>query len=530
MRYWGVGVRLEDITVTLRPRNPWEAMDLGIGLVRQNWRRIYGPWFAVVLPFFALLNFLLQDMMWLAFVLFWWFKPLYDRMMLYVLSQALFGTAPRTGDTVRALPSLFKTGLFAHLTLLRLDLARAFNLPVWQLEGLRGRARRERQRVLQVRSRSHAVWLLITAHLIEIWVVYLSLFMLIQMFVPPGVEFNIFTPVFDEQPTYWTALLSNGLYFLAVTLIEPLYAAGGFTLYLNRRTQLEGWDIELAFRRMAARLEALTRSAAAGLAGFALAGMLAAGLLASTPVLAQEEADSQDQAEATEEFLADERLPAASARAVIEDVLNHEEFQTRRKVKEWRLKEKEKEKKDEEELDIDAPDLGFLEQLVTTIARVGEAVLWIAAAILVALLILYRDRWLHLILRNRAVMDEYEPPEALFGMDIRPESLPHDIPGEARALWGQRQHRMALSLLYRGALAVLVNRDKVELSHSNTEGDVLTLSRLKLRTESSEYLAGLTTAWQTVAYAHRPPLDAQALQLCDQWNRHFGGPATGEAT
>ena len=108
-------------------------------------------------------------------------------------------------------------------------------------------------------------------------------------------------------------------------------------------------------------------------------------------------------------------------------------------------------------------------------------------------------------------------------------TLPDDIPGDAKALWGQGQHRMALSLLYRGALAVLVNRNKVELTESNTEGDVLTLSRPKLRTDSSEYLAGLTNAWQTVAYAHRPPANAQALQLCDQWNRHFGGPATGEA-
>ena len=29
--------------------------------------------------------------------------------------------------------------------------------------------------------------------------------------------------------------------------------AGGFGLYLNRRTELEAWDIEITFRRMARR-------------------------------------------------------------------------------------------------------------------------------------------------------------------------------------------------------------------------------------------------------------------------------------
>ena len=48
-----------------------------------------------------------------------------------------------------------------------------------------------------------------------------------------------------------------------MSAIEPLYVACGFALYLNRRTQLEAWDIDLAFRRL--------RSAAAG-AGQGAAG------------------------------------------------------------------------------------------------------------------------------------------------------------------------------------------------------------------------------------------------------------------
>ena len=42
-------------------------------------------------------------------------------------------------------------------------------------------------------------------------------------------------------------------YAAAVLVLEPFYVAAGFGLYLNRRTLLEGWDIEVALRRIAER-------------------------------------------------------------------------------------------------------------------------------------------------------------------------------------------------------------------------------------------------------------------------------------
>jgi hypothetical protein len=34
-----------------------------------------------------------------------------------------------------------------------------------------------------------------------------------------------------------------------VVVLEPFYVAAGFAMYLNRRVQLEAWDIEQEFRR-----------------------------------------------------------------------------------------------------------------------------------------------------------------------------------------------------------------------------------------------------------------------------------------
>jgi hypothetical protein len=69
-------------------------------------------------------------------------------------------------------------------------------------------------------------------------------------------------------------LLLLGAWWLSVSLVEPIYVAAGFGLYLHRRTQLEAWDVELVFRRLAARARELAAAAAALLAVALLCGSL----------------------------------------------------------------------------------------------------------------------------------------------------------------------------------------------------------------------------------------------------------------
>ena len=38
-------------------------------------------------------------------------------------------------------------------------------------------------------------------------------------------------------------------YAIVIALLEPFYVASGFAMYLNRRVELEAWDIEQEFRR-----------------------------------------------------------------------------------------------------------------------------------------------------------------------------------------------------------------------------------------------------------------------------------------
>ena len=115
-------MRLSDASVVIRPRTAWEAMDLGVLMARQNRVLLMSSWALVTLPVFALLTALLWKSPSTAMFLFWWLKPAFDRLPLYILSKALFGETPRIKQAVRQWPRLLKGQLVASLTWRRLSL------------------------------------------------------------------------------------------------------------------------------------------------------------------------------------------------------------------------------------------------------------------------------------------------------------------------------------------------------------------------------------------------------------------------
>ena len=38
-------------------------------------------------------------------------------------------------------------------------------------------------------------------------------------------------------------------YAIVIAFLEPFYVAAGFAMYLNRRAELEAWDVEQELRR-----------------------------------------------------------------------------------------------------------------------------------------------------------------------------------------------------------------------------------------------------------------------------------------
>ena len=251
-------MQLDRIEAIVRPRNSWESIDLGFSMMQRWWQPLYKVWFSLMLPFFFLLTLLFHDALWIAALLIWWLKPCYDRIILHFLSHALFGEQPNIWQTLTALPKLSKSRVLLALSFGRFDFARSFNLSVAQLENLRGKAASQRIRLLQKSTRNTAVWLTIVCLHFEL-VLYLSLFGLTFLMLPVAHDFDFFTSVFYGE-TFWVDFLNVFFGFIGLSIIEPLYVAGGFALYLNRRTHLEGWDIELMFRQIETKLNSSEKS------------------------------------------------------------------------------------------------------------------------------------------------------------------------------------------------------------------------------------------------------------------------------
>jgi hypothetical protein len=498
---------LERVAAVIRPRSPWEAVDLGFGMVRAWWKPVWAAWLATVAPAWWLvfgLAWLLTQEPLAAFLVVWWVRPLFDRIPLYVVSRRLFSASPSVRELRGNLGRLWTRNLWAALTLQRLDPARSFDLPVWELEGLRGAERKERTALLQRIGRQNAVWLTFACSLLEGFTM-LAFIELVTLLTPSSgwSEAAELTGAAagTGEPTavfwWWMA----AVYFLALTAIEPFYVAAGFSLYLSRRIHLEGWDVEIAFRRLAARLtggEPLRRKA----------GRVAAVLLLVCLAFHPSPARGRG---AGGEGLSN---PADAVR----EVLAGPEFQTHKKMKVWRPKDARKE--EPEDRTVPSLSLGFLQPVV----------LAVAAALLIGLAVVAFGgvrRRPHLLAMDESV-DRAPLPAAVFGLDIRPESLPADVPGTAWNAWERGDPATALGLLYRAAIAFLVRREGLPVRESWTEGDCVDFVRRKAGRERAEYFARLTGAWQTTAYAHRPPDTDEARALCTAWGRLFG-KAAGDA-
>ena len=121
-------MELERLSVRLRQRNPWEAIDLGFAMARQWWREVYGAWL-VMFVVLAVVACVALPPTWALFSV-WWLKPALDRIVLHVLAGAVFGSRPTLRETLRDLPRYAWNGLLLSLTLYRLSPVRSFTLPI----------------------------------------------------------------------------------------------------------------------------------------------------------------------------------------------------------------------------------------------------------------------------------------------------------------------------------------------------------------------------------------------------------------
>jgi hypothetical protein len=208
--------------------------------------------FAVVaVPLVALSMASFRFYAWLPAVIIWWSKPWLDRTILFALSRAAFGQRTSLVDLWRAQRDVWWRQLLPTFTIRRLSLWRVLTQPVYQLEG--ASFFRSSRRVRQVRARAAGPAALVTvAFWFAEWGLTISLVSLLFWMAPAGSEPYLDT-LFVDGPSNTLALVWSGAYAAAVLALEPFYVGAGFAMYLNRRAELEAWDIEQEFRRAFAR-------------------------------------------------------------------------------------------------------------------------------------------------------------------------------------------------------------------------------------------------------------------------------------
>lgn len=490
-------MRLDHANVTIRPRSRFEALDLGSRLAARYRRLLVLGWLAITLPVFAVLTLLCWNAPGLALLLFWWGKPLYERLPLHILAQALFDQPPSLGQALRAWPRLAIRQGLASLAWRRFSLTRSFDLPVVQLEGLTAAARRRRLGVLHREAGRGAGWLTVVGAHVEASLTLGAMALLLLMVPHSERDDSAWVQWLlgvTQHDLLWLQHVGNALYVLVLAFWGPIYVACGFTSYLNRRIHLEGWDIELTLRTLRQRL----------LPTATLAVLFT--LLAAPPatVLAADIDTTQHP-----------RLSTQAAHQAIEAVVDHPPFRRIEQRTRWQWRDAAPATPEAPRAPRQAPDLQGL-------ATAMEILLWLALAGALAWLAWhYRQSIGHWARRLPRRPPPQRPPlPQLFGLDLAPETLPDDLATHAEQLWPS-DPRQALALLYRGLLSRLIHDYKVPLRAADTEGQVLA-SVQALQLEGLEAFSHtLTGHWQAVAYGHRLPPASACDDVCQGWRRLF---------
>ncbi len=240
-------MQIDTLAVRLRPRSPLEAADLGVRLCQDAARSVYPCFAAVALPVFLLAMASVEIAQWLPTVVVWWLKPWLDRTILFVLSRAAFGQPTTLAQLWRAQGEVWWRRLWLSLSVRRLSAWRSLTDPVYQLEGLS--LGLTAARVRQIRHRH--VWsamLMTQTFMLTEAALLVSLLSLLFWLAPAGQTPSVDMLLGGQSP--WLAIHGIPIaYMAAVFFVEPFFVAAGFAMYLNRRAELEAWDIEQEFRR-----------------------------------------------------------------------------------------------------------------------------------------------------------------------------------------------------------------------------------------------------------------------------------------
>jgi len=241
-----------------------EAADTGLLLWRENF---IGFMLFFAIPFWVCafsLRLLPGKAQYLSWAILWLLKPLFERPILHVISVRFFENSAGMKRLFRDLGKSILRGLPGDLLWRRFSPLRAAMMPVRILE-MHKKPFRETAKRRELLEKGGLGYCFI----LSFWGIALEAALLTG-----EILFFILMSEFIYKVSFSMELLKSAeIYVFAAwcfnyMLVETIYVCMGFSLYINSRMEVEGWDIEIMFRSFAEKLrkkkavEAISKSSA----------------------------------------------------------------------------------------------------------------------------------------------------------------------------------------------------------------------------------------------------------------------------
>jgi len=246
--------------LSLRRKNSREAVDAGLLLWRRNFIS-FMPFFAI--PFWICafgLRLIPGFVPYWPWVIIWLLKPLFDRPVLHIISVRFFEKDASYKRLTHGLWKSLRRGLAGDLLWRRFSPLRSAMMPVRVLEQNHksGRWISQRKKILKKGGVNYCFALTLWGIAVEIALFLGVVLFLIVMsdLIMKDIASSILES-FRDAEVYLYAI-----YCFIYILVEPIYVCMGFSLYINSRIEVEGWDIEIIFRNFAEKLKDKSKNGA----------------------------------------------------------------------------------------------------------------------------------------------------------------------------------------------------------------------------------------------------------------------------
>ena len=475
--------------LSLRRRSVWEALDSGILLWRNN--------FAYFIPFFALpawvaafcFRLLPGNFAYLSYLILWWLKPFFDRLLLHIVSGRFFA-APGTVRLRELGRGMLKTifrFLLGDLLWRRFSPWRAARMPIRILEQANRKQYRLRKKTLAAGGLnfcSFISFLLLVMEAVLLLGEILFVVIIAQMFFP-----DPFSYMRDNMETM--ELFIYAAYCFNFIIAESLYVCMGFALYINSRVEIEGWDLQLLFQKFSG-----TGSGSSGAVKKTVLLLCLLFLLFPAARASPGEA-APSQAEAVEYF--PPGFPAASQESAkeLEDILASPDFGSEKQG--WGIRLKANAEKKE------LPDINlspWLEKIKRTFGLILRSLVFLVLAGFAGFALYWFLK--HYRYASRSGMGKYRDNREAYTIPFASSESPESLFAKAENFYGRGLLREAWASCLAGCIGIYTRYRSLSFPVDATEYDCLELVRQTLPA-GSEGFGQLVRSWVLLAYGGRTP-------------------------